>query len=232
MAILDRGLRRGILARLYTKLIHKFYVNDIWIDVRLAAKKDSVEYVLAKMQDAVVRRDRYELLKFALGRAMPEGLVLEFGVEKGESIRVLARSTERIVYGFDSFEGLPADWRGTMETKGKFSMKSKLPAVPSNVRFRVGWFDETLPQFLSEAKEKAAFIHIDCDIYESTRTVFELMSDRIVGGTIIVFDEYFNYPGWRQHEFKAFQEFIQRSGKSYRYIGYSAEKGHVAVQMT
>src|SRR5215469_4576496 len=101
MAILDRGLRRGILARLYTKLIHKFYVNDLWIDVRLAAKKDSVEYVLAKMQDAIVRRDRYELLKFALSRATPEGLVLEFGVEKGESIRVLAHSTDRIVHGFD-----------------------------------------------------------------------------------------------------------------------------------
>jgi len=231
MAILDRGIKRGILIRLYTKMIHKFYVNDIWIDVRLAAKKEAVEYVLANMQDAIVRRDRYELLKFALGRAMPEGLVLEFGVEKGESIRVLARNTDRIVYGFDSFEGLPADWRGTMETKGKFSTKNRLPAAPSNVRFRVGWFDATLPQFLSEVKEKAAFIHIDCDIYESTRTVFDLMSDRIVNGTIIVFDEYFNYPGWRQHEFKAFQEFIRRSGKSYRYIGYSAEKGHVAVQI-
>lgn len=231
MAILDRGIKRGILARLYAKMLHKFYVNDIWIDVRLAAKKESVDYVLANMQAAIVRRDRYELLEFALGRAMPEGLVLEFGVEKGESIRVLARNTDRIVYGFDSFEGLPADWRGTMETKGKFSTKSKLPVVPSNVRLRVGWFDATLPQFLSEAKEKAALIHIDCDIYESTRTVFELMGDRIVSGTVIVFDEYFNYPGWRQHEFKAFQEFIQHSGKSYRYIGYSAEKGHVAVQI-
>src|SRR6185437_8379818 len=222
MAILDRGIKRGILARLYAKLLHKFYVNDIWIDVRLAAKKESVEYVLANMQDAIVCRDRYELLRFSLERAMREGLVLEFGVEKGESIRLLAHSTDRIVYGFDSFEGLPADWRGTMETKGKFSMKGKLPAVPSNVRFRVGWFDETLPQFLSEAREKAALIHVDCDIYESTRTIFELMSDRIVSGTIIVFDEYFNYPGWRQHEFKAFQEFIQHSGRSYKYIGYSA----------
>ncbi|HTP81844.1 MAG TPA: class I SAM-dependent methyltransferase [Alphaproteobacteria bacterium] len=231
MAILDRGLKRAILARLYSKLLHKFYVNDIWIDVRLAAKKEAVDYVLANMGDAIVRRDRYELLKFALSRAMPEGLVLEFGVEKGVSLRVLARNTDRIVYGFDSFEGLPADWRGTTETRGKFSTKSKLPAVPSNVRFRVGWFDATLPQFLSETEERAAFIHIDCDIYESTRTVFELMGDRIVSGTIIVFDEYFNYPGWRLHEFKAFQEFIQRSDKSYRYIGYSAEKGHVAVQI-
>jgi len=48
---------------------------------------------------------------------------------------------------------------------------------------------------------------------------------------VIVFDEYFNYPGWRQHEYKAFQEFIANTGLKYRYIGFSAEKGHVAVQI-
>jgi hypothetical protein len=50
-------------------------------------------------------------------------------------------------------------------------------------------------------------------------------------GTVIVFDEYFNYPGWRLHEFKAFQEFISTTNRKYRYIGLSAEKGHIAVQI-
>lgn len=53
----------------------------------------------------------------------------------------------------------------------------------------------------------------------------------MVQGTIIVFDEYFNYPAWRQHEYKAFQEFISKFGRKYRYIAMSAEKGHVAVQL-
>ncbi len=37
--------------------------------------------------------------------------------------------------------------------------------------------------------------------------------------------------GWRAHEYKAFQEFIASSGLSYRYLGFSAEKGHVAVMI-
>jgi len=72
-------------------------------------------------------------------------------------------------------------------------------------------------------------IHVDCDIYSSTRTIFELLGQRMVTGSVIVFDEYFNYPGWRQHEYKAFQEFIAASGHHYRYLGYAGEKGHVAV---
>jgi hypothetical protein len=183
------------------------------------------------MQEAIVRRDRAELLKFALWRADLDGLVLEFGVEKGASLRLLAAETRRVVHGFDSFQGLPADWRGTMEAKEKFSTKGRLPSTPSNARLHVGWFSETLPPFLAQTKENAAFAHIDCDIYKSTCDVFERLAGRIVSGTIIVFDEYFNDPAWRQHEFKAFAEFIQRSGKQYKYIAYSAENGHVAVQI-
>jgi len=52
-----------------------------------------------------------------------------------------------------------------------------------------------------------------------------------VPGTVIVFDEYFNYPAWKLHEFKAFQEFIEASGRRYKYIGFSAEKGHVAARI-
>jgi hypothetical protein len=62
--------------------------------------------------------------------------------------------------------------------------------------------------------------------------VFEHLEPRLVPGSVIVFDEYFNYPGWQQHEFRAFQEFIARRGGGYEYIGFSAERGHVAVRLT
>jgi hypothetical protein len=58
------------------------------------------------------------------------------------------------------------------------------------------------------------------------------MKDLIVAGTVLVFDEYYNYPNWREHEFKAFQEFIAETGKSYRYIGFSTLQGQVAAQIT
>jgi hypothetical protein len=103
--------------------------------------------------------------------------------------------------------------------------------VLANVRLNVGWFDETLPRFLATESEPAAFVHIDCDIYESTQVVFDLLAPRIVPGTVIVFDEYFNYPGWQQHEFRAFQDFVARERRRYEYIGFSAERGHVALRI-
>jgi hypothetical protein len=159
-------------------------------------------------------------------------LILEFGVEKGLSLRHLAGQTSRLVHGFDSFEGLPGDWTGTKEAKGAFSRGRKAPKIMPNNRLHIGWFDATLPQFLRENPEPCALIHIDCDIYESTRTVLRLLRERIQSGTVIVFDEYFNYPGWRGHEFKAFGEFIAKTNIGYEYLAYAGEKGHVAVVIT
>ena len=230
MAILSRGLRAGLLARAYRKLLHSFYANDLAIDLRLHAKREAVEYIVAHMGEATMRRDRFDLLRFALARAPADGLILEFGVEKGLSVRTLAAAAgARTVHGFDSFQGLPEDWAGTAEAKGAFDRRGRLPKVPANVRLHVGWFDATLPAFLAAQDGPVALLHIDCDIYSSTRTVFELLGARLVPGSVIVFDEYFNYPGWRGHEYKAFQEFVAAGGRGYRYLGYAAEKGHVAV---
>lgn len=232
MAILRRGFfREGVWARAYRKILHSFYANDLWIDLRLHAKREAVDYILTHMQDAMVREDRLALLDFALSRAPQDGLVLEFGVEKGASLRHLAGLTQRTVHGFDSFEGLPGDWHGTKETKGAFNRAGKLPKVPANARLHVGWFDDTLPEFLKTDPSPCALVHVDCDIYASTASIFTHLAGRIVAGTVIVFDEYFNYPGWRQHEYKAFQAFIAESGLRYRYLGFSAEKGHVAVRI-
>lgn len=232
MAILNRGWREGVLARLYRKFLHSFYVNDLWLDLRLHAKKEAVAYIVKHMPEAMVVRDRYDLLNFALKRAPAEGLILEFGVEKGLSLRHLAANTTRLVHGFDSFEGLPGDWTGTKEAKGAFSRQRRKPKTLPNNRLHVGWFDATLPKFLGQNPGPCALIHIDCDIYDSTKTVFRLLRDRIARGTVIVFDEYFNYPGWRGHEFKAFGEFIASSNLSYDYLAYAGEKGHVAVVIT
>ncbi|TXJ54800.1 hypothetical protein EPJ67_11080 [Brachyspira aalborgi] len=92
------------------------------------------------------------------------------------------------------------------------------------------YFYETLPKFLEEYKEKAAFIHIDCDLYSSTKTIFDNIYDRIVPNTVIQFDEYYNYPGWRNHEFKAFQEFCKKYSVEYEYIGISLYQVAVVIK--
>lgn len=45
-----------------------------------------------------------------------------------------------------------------------------------------------------------------------------------------MFDEYFNYPFWDKHEYKAMQEFIAASEKNYEYIAYNKRAEQVAVR--
>ena len=51
-------------------------------------------------------------------------------------------------------------------------------------------------------------------------------------GTVIVFDEYFNYSGWEEGEFRAFQEFVAARKLSYEYLTYNREHQQVAVRIT
>ena len=124
---------------------------------------------------------------------------------------------DKIVYGFDSFDGLPEDWRYD-SLKKEFSLDGNLPQVNGNVRLVKGWFNETLPVFVKSHPQKCAFVHVDCDLYSSTKTIFDTLKNQIGAGTVIAFDEYFNYPGWQEGEYKAFQEFIAETGLEFEYI--------------
>jgi hypothetical protein len=104
--------------------------------------------------------------------------------------------------------------------------------VRPNVILHKGWFDETLPDFVAENPGPVAFLHVDCDLYSSTKTIFQYVGDRIVPGTVIVFDEYFNYPGWREHEHKAFQELVQERNLKYRWLAYNSVEWNAALVIT
>lgn len=197
---------------------------------REEARKESAEYIAQNMQAAKSLRGRPHVLLDALGRITVDGLYLEFGVAAGTSINFVAPKVTAKVYGFDSFDGLPEDWLPGAP-KGQFKQES-LPQVPENVELVVGLFDDTLPAFLQQHPGPIAFLHIDCDIYSSTKTIFELCHDRIVPGTVIVFDEYFNYPGWRDHEFKAFHEFLKASNRKYVYAAMAPERFQASVVIT
>jgi len=107
-----------------------------------------------------------------------------------------------------------------------------LPVVNSNVTLVKGWYDATVPKFAKENSDPIAFSHIDCDLYSSTKTIFDHLGDRLQPGSVIVFDEYFNYPGWREDgEFKAFQEFIGTIDLDYEYLGYTRCAPCVAVRI-
>jgi hypothetical protein len=225
---------RRLLGRIYRRVVHKYFVQDLMLDLRLRAKQETVDYIAPHLGTAMLLPDRYALLDHALdaaAKARPGGLHCEFGVAGGKTLRHIAARTPGLVHGFDSFEGLPEDWVGTAERAGKFSQKGRLPKVPSNVRLHQGWFDATLPPFLERHREPVSFLHMDADIYSSTRTVLMLLRERIGPGAVLQFDEYTNYPGWKLHEHRAFQEFVAETGLKYRYIGFSTLQGQAAVQI-
>jgi len=197
----------------------------------LRALQRTTDYIERVMPDAVGFEAPAELLAFALEIVKIEGHYLEFGVFTGGTIRFIARKIgNRVIHGFDSFQGLPEDWSGYNLGKRAFNTGGRLPRVPDNMRLHPGWFEGSIPAWLETNPGPVAFIHVDCDLYTSTRTIFALLAERIVPGTVILFDEYFNYPNWEQHEFRAFQEFVTNRAVRYRYLGFSRQQVAVRVE--
>lgn len=197
--------------------------RNTWMVLWEHAARTTAEYIEAHMVECSFYPSREALFDAALEKVGLDGLYLEFGSGwEGRTIRYLASKlpSDVVIHGFDSFEGIPDAWFGGREA-GAFATTGQLPSMPDNVRLHKGWFSDVLPGFLREHQGPVAFMHIDCDVYSSTKTIFDHLGERIVAGTVIQFDEYFNYPGWRQHEFRAFQEFVRQRGLQYEYLGYT-----------
>lgn len=192
---------------------------------------------------------------------MIPGLWLEFGVAEGKTLGLIARHINRIkadyaaqtetetkpaeactnelpiaqgvVYGFDSFEGLPEDWRPGFD-RGHFSREQgQGPAFPDeeaeSIMLVKGWFEDTLPGFLTDHPEPVSLVHVDCDIYSGAKFVLStlLQQSRLRKGSVVVFDELFNYCGFERGEFKALFELVHDCdfGLEYDWIGVEVKGG-------
>lgn len=224
-------LTNPLTRRLYPWLLHHLDGQNIERKLQDLALEDTARFVAEHFHGVPCFKSDFDLLRHAVGNAPLEGdgLVCEFGVYRGTTINFIAGLTSKNVHGFDSFEGLPEAWRPNFD-KGRFRMKA-LPKVRANVRLHKGWFEDSLPEFLKAHPQQAALLHVDCDLYSSTKTVLSLFRDRIGPGTVIVFDEFFNYPGWQDGEFKAFNEWVAGTGSHYDWLGYCCYHEQVAVKI-
>lgn len=153
-----------------------------------------------------------------MSKVTVDGLYLEFGVATGTTLRMIAEAVpDKKVWGFDSFQGLPEDWK---EDVGEGHFACDVPTdLPSNTELVVGWFNETLEDWAAKNPGPLAFIHLDADLYSSTDYVMKTLADRFVDGTIIVFDEIYGHPSHKEHEYKNFLEFLDRTGFKWEFIG-------------
>jgi hypothetical protein len=222
----------GIVSTVGNAHYGRWYYSNRWHPHQALledALGETVEYIKSNMTSALIMRDEIGVITHALKAVAIDGLFMEFGVRSGRTINHIARRRPKAtVHGFDSFEGLPEAWTGYTMDRGAFGGEG-VPEVGSNVRLHVGWFDATLPEFLDDHAEDVAFIHIDSDIYSSAKTILSELAPRFRPGSVIVFNEYFNYPNWKQHEFRAWQEFCSDHDVAYEYLAWGLYEASVVI---
>lgn len=169
--------------------------------------------------------------KLAVPRMLADrgGLWLEFGVFRGHTINYLALAYNGTVVGFDSFKGLPEQWRPAIGAlkgatqKGSFNLNGRLPKVKANVRLIKGLFEDTLPRFVQQLNHSryVSLLHVDCDLYSSSKTVLKHVGPLLRPGSVVVFDELIHYVEYRNHELKALYELLAESGAQVEVLGFS-----------
>lgn len=176
------------------------------------------------------------MLDEALRMARPDGIVAEFGVFHGKSIRLISEMVglNNPVDGFDTFTGIPEQWGE--EEAGSYTASNEIPErVPENVRFHVGLFADTLPGYVASLPPPedlpVRLVNIDCDLYQGTKEILQYLSNRIGPGSVLIFDEYLMTPTWPEDEYKAFQEACEKFGWEYEYLGFSLFSKQVSVRI-
>ncbi|RKT55958.1 TylF/MycF/NovP-related O-methyltransferase [Saccharothrix australiensis] len=203
--------------------------RDVHAEADRYALRTTERFVRDNLLTAPAFPNRFDTLRHALAHAPEHGMALEFGVFRGTTLKIIVEERGGDVHGFDSFEGLPEDWRPNRPA-GYFRA-DLVPEVPG-AGIVPGWFDETLPGFFAEHPGDVAFLHLDADLYSSTVTALEHAGPRLRPGSVVLFDEYFNYPGWEAHEHRAWREFVARHDVAFEYLCFTADNEQLAVRVT
>jgi predicted O-methyltransferase YrrM len=194
--------------------------------------EESVLYYKENMNKALVFLDdnKVKIFGYAAKQNLKDGYVAEFGTWNGRSANIIAEKfKDKTLYCFSALEGNQEDWSGFEWFKGAFKIE-QAPELKDNCEFIEGYFKDTLPGWLEENKDEFALMHIDCDTYQSTKEVLELSGpERINSGTIIIFGEYFGYPNWQDHQYKAWQEFVAKNNINYEYLAINVLQVAVRV---
>jgi len=156
--------------------------------------------------------DFFNLYQFVQRTQNLEGALAEVGVYRGGSARLIASlKGNKALHLFDTFTGLPEVRAGVDRHKAGDFDDTSLEAVKqylsafSNVFFHPGFFPDSA-QELAKTPVRFSLVHLDVDIYESTKAGLQFFYPRIVKGAVILSHDYRSRqcPGVKQ----AFDEFF------------------------
>ncbi|PYS51293.1 MAG: methyltransferase [Acidobacteria bacterium] len=143
-----------------------------------------------------------------------KGDYVEFGVFRGRTFVEACNAARRYgtkemrFFAFDSFAGLPEisekDAGGAFKT-GQFSAARNVfeqalrrnRVDRSRVHVVEGFYDETLKAERRKELgiERVAIAWIDCDLYASTVPVLNFLSEVLVDGALLIFDDWYCFNG-------------------------------------
>ncbi len=219
-------------------------------------------YRMQVFQDMPDRVDRAEDLFNLIGTSIGEGMyicgylnrclhlpgdVCEFGVAQGATSRLIAgeiRDTDKSLWLFDSFEGLPEPseedeliddifdlgnikaYRGQMRCSPD-EVRSRLAEVgfpESRQHIREGWIEERLSG--SDLPERVMFAYVDFDFYSPILTALRFLDERMHPGSVVIVDDYGFFSSGAQ---KAVDEFVESADGRWRRVMPLAPAGKFCI---
>lgn len=230
----------------YIKLIEEFQAFFAEFIVPELSSRDRRVQLIAELLGTGVSEAFY-ITEF-LNRSLElEGDVCEFGVAQGATSALLAnemRETEKKLWLFDSFQGLPKpsekdvlindifdlksidSYEGTMACPVDM-VKSRLNNISfpfSRVKIVPGFIEETIHS--SDLPDKVCFAYIDFDFYKPILTALEFLNTHLTRGGFVIVDDYnFFSSGGKT----AIDEFIQAYPDNYEIIHPHKWAGHFCI---
>jgi len=213
-------------------------INKSPIDIYLEEiSKSCYEFFKPHMNQSSVFLKDNDIRHYSISRAFKNesaknNIFLEFGVYKGDSIKLFAKFLSKHnleIYGFDSFEGLEEEWvAADYNPVGTFSLSGKHLKMPKNVRIIKGKVQDTIDSFLKKnGDKKIIFAHMDMDTYIPTKYTLEKIKPFLQKGSVILFDELYGFPNWQLHEYKALKEVFNE--KEYRYFAFGTRQASIEI---
>jgi predicted O-methyltransferase YrrM len=177
-------------------------MHGVHVDVAV----EGLEWEYLKRRITVAPKKSVLELCVALSRNVP-GHIVEFGVAKGESTRILRRAlghSDKRIYACDSFEGLREKFENA--EVGTFACE---PPRIRGVEIVKGYFEDSLTPELAARVGRVAFASLDADLYSSTLCALRWLTPLLGSGSLLLFDEFL---GENESEKSAFEDWSRETG--------------------
>jgi len=175
--------------------------HGAWLDVRRRVVPPSYDLVIE-----IATRLAYRV----------PGNIIEFGVFKGHSTRVLRRALDQLqrgqivgprkeIFACDSFKGLPEKYENL--GVGAFACT---PPTLHGVHIIEGYFEDSLTPELAQRVGRVALASLDADLYSSTLCALRWLTPLLDTGSLLLLDQYLG--GGGAGERRAHEDWVRETG--------------------